>query len=260
LVSTNDMILLYHPDMEKTASTDPPYAAIFQKMEKTLVFVAARHVFTKEHPTLVLIARMMDASVPEILIQERTDSEMGRPHELGEISFAKHEAIKRGLKDIRGGEPEHGALEAALMAAGYTHEDFRFFHFARQISCAVRFGNANIREMARKSLRDIPFSDFRDWFHVHIGRADRNSLGKTSPYAPIMDGTHTQCIAATEGQVRDQNIFKTIRQALAKKNRVMVVYGASHFLTLRPALEALMGQPNIIPGAGPVSDGVLANL
>ncbi len=45
------------------------------------------------------------------------------------------------------------------------------------------------------------------------------------------------------GVARDRAIVELIARRLADDKAVLIVYGASHFPTQRPAIELLMGKP-----------------
>jgi len=86
--------------------------------------------------------------------------------------------------------------------------------------------------------------EFSDWYLKKQGKAfDAATLDDEEP-APIPDGKYfTQRISTVVGLVRDRLIMQRIARLLATDKQLLVVYGGSHFPTLRPALEQLMGKP-----------------
>lgn len=53
----------------------------------------------------------------------------------------------------------------------------------------------------------------------------------------------TQKISSAVGIIRDRYTIQIIQRCLHKFKKVAVVYGASHYLTLRNGIEAGMGKP-----------------
>ena len=46
--------------------------------------------------------------------------------------------------------------------------------------------------------------------------------------------------------VRDRHLLATIEKELTLKERVLVVYGGSHWITLSEALQKRLGKPTIV--------------
>ncbi len=66
----------------------------------------------------------------------------------------------------------------------------------------------------------------------------------TEEVAPIHGSPlFTHKISSAVGAIRDRFTLHLIQHYLAKHRRVAVVYGASHYLTLRKSIEAALGAP-----------------
>jgi hypothetical protein len=65
--------------------------------------------------------------------------------------------------------------------------------------------------------------------------------------APYANGPwYTQRISADVMFIRDHFTLKVIEQMIQKHNRVAIVYGAGHFLTLRKSFDGTFGEPIFI--------------
>jgi hypothetical protein len=66
-------------------------------------------------------------------------------------------------------------------------------------------------------------------------------LEETGPLADADHGSNR--IAAAISGVRDAFLLETIADRLNADDTVLVVFGGSHLMILRPALDAMLGQP-----------------
>jgi hypothetical protein len=85
-------------------------------------------------------------------------------------------------------------------------------------------------------------SRIRSWYKSKSGKA-LNSKITTEESAPIFGSkVFTQKVSSAIGIIRDRFTLGLIEAILSKHRNVTVVYGASHYSTLKPAIEAGLGQ------------------
>jgi hypothetical protein len=66
-----------------------------------------------------------------------------------------------------------------------------------------------------------------------------------------VSGGHSGWLACAEHEVRNGFIVAQIAEILSAYDHVLVVFGGSHLLSQRPALEAMLGKPVTISTAVP---------
>jgi hypothetical protein len=268
-----DAVLPYSYDMERGEASQSPFVAQFQKGGRRLFFVAADHgcdpktfglvdgVFAT-HPVSVAMIEGYPAGRGMNPQSFASNLEKWRATGFcqgGEPAYTAFEATVHGASFI-GGEPDERAVAQALMLRGFTAEDVLGFYFVRQVPTFQRDGT-----LAEKGL-DASFSmltlikgkqaglegasasfsldRFREWYAKQQGKPFDLETMDSEEAAPIVGGKYvTQRISAITGEVRDRFIVEQVASLLATHKDVLVVYGHSHFPTLRPALELLMGRP-----------------
>ena len=158
-----------------------------------------------------------------------------------------------------GGEPTRLEQVKALERKGFLPTDIAFAYLLRELSQSVRAGNvADVSdprladEFARAAgafadqyqLKPLPFEEFavryRTTFGVEITQ-DREITTRSDP------GTSSPVARLNQADMitRDEHLLATIDSQLARKKRVLVVSGSSHWVTLARALEKRLGKPRI---------------
>ena len=175
----------------------------------------------------------------------------------GEPWFTIQTAKKSGVL-IETGEPSDSDLAETVQKSGFTKLDLIGFYVVRMIPEWKREGISSEDKIlkrieARLALERgklgvtslFGLKEFQAWYANHMAKPSQFLAIEVDDTAPLStkDATFIQKISSALGIARDQSIVNVIAQTLTTKSNVLVVYGASHFLTERRALEALLGHP-----------------
>ena len=98
-------------------------------------------------------------------------------------------------------------------------------------------------------MKECPgLSDILRWYKNKLDKELSIDVS-TEEVAPLIDGKLlTQKISADVGFIRDHFTLQIIEQLLKQYKKVLVVYGAGHFITLRQSLDAAFGMPKFQEG------------
>ncbi|MEE2908699.1 MAG: hypothetical protein VX527_12820 [Planctomycetota bacterium] len=250
-----------------------PYAALFQKGEKELLFIAARHEQDIEHdPTHRLVRMAIEQFNPQVTIIEGLSTSEGpqperfmtsarRRVESGRASEGMYAAV---LADdlgavVIGGEPDPDATTKVVREAGYSTDDLLGFLLARRIVSMVRNDKIDddFNERANRALSqlkrrfdiqsDFNAQDFLDWYQEHIGKPfDPRWVKREVSPAKVDDPSILRKIAILVMKAREYNLVELEAKMLREHDRVMVVYGSGHLRWERRLLEKMMGPPAIV--------------
>ena len=280
------LIRPYTDALENTAPSEPPYLVTFRsdRSSSELNYLAVAHLSSegypdrRKHPTLIEIENLFSVSppdavviegvdpwsgeFPQYLIKEADQCELRSYRNCGEVHLVIKRATERNLA-IFTGEPRQNAIREFLNQEGYSVEDMLGFYTARQIPEWKRDGirtHVGIVRSIEKFLADwqsdlklkSPFTRerFEAWYRRNVPAPsvyDALTEADTAPDS-AQGAAPLRKIASRVGVLRDRSIVGTIAHAADEHRRVLVVYGASHFLTERPALERLYGLPTYSGG------------
>lgn len=256
-------------EAEVTRKTDlrAPYLARFEKNGRVLVYVAARHEATSSNPTMNLIRRAFKDDKPDHLViegvtngEERGFVEFARRScgvtscPPGEPAFAALLAEEAKIP-FAGGEPGDAKVLAAMVKLGYGRRDLLNFYFARRIPQYRREGKMDgspaelYAEYLKGSLFEkdgFTYDDFLKWYAERNGKAFDAAAFEEDEVAPKGKGAlYTQRLSAAVNLVRNRFTVRLMGELLGRHRTVVIVYGGSHFLMERRALERTLGKPRI---------------
>lgn len=260
-----------------------PFTARYEAGDRRLVFVGVRHAFTPGDPTMRAVDAGLEA-IPDagILIVEGFPTAMGEnPAPLviqaqrigdpdadsftrGEAMHAISGALAREIPFV-GGEPTRSQQVESLARRGYTPADIAFSYVAGGLSQAIRSGE--LVDTADPRLRDayaswseaftqqyalepLTYDDFASRYREMFGIEVTGDAAFTSRMEPGEDSALARLNQA-DMVARDEHLLATIEDQLAKRKRVLVVYGGSHWTTLSQVLEERLGKPVIAPFVAP---------
>jgi hypothetical protein len=250
------------------SDADAPFIETFHRNTKTLIYIAATHHSPQLFPNAMAdpvfktIAQVFSATPPDALIVEGVGpSDMAgflnfskecaasnydvRGNACDEPEFAAYSAVQIGAP-VFTGEPSGPVLLSYFKAKGYSTEDVLAYYIMINIPFQNR--HAPIAENAFPEFVDrivanenhyfgtsvrFTASDFAAWYAKRM-QAPREYLKltneDTSP-APAGEAPKSSlhALSRTFDEVRDENVVRTIKSAFEKYNRVLTVYGASHF-------------------------------
>lgn len=261
---------------------DGPYYAEYKMGKKRLGFVAVEHISSVkypdlfQHPTLRTIESVFASLKPGMSIVEGipTANELNPPSMLpkadtcrerryqgdcGESFFVINQA--RGTKtSFVSGEPSEAEILKTVLAHGYRAEDLVGFYLLRKIPQWKRQKNLKhsdikalvtpqlerYRQRVDSKLR-FGIKDFEAWYKAKMPTPAKYMDFENNDPAPHggTGATFVQKISNRVTFARDQSLLKRIEGALATHDRVLVVYGGSHWINLEPALAQALGKPEI---------------
>jgi hypothetical protein len=259
--------------------TEAPFRVTYRSANKVLTFVGADHVFTRENSTVDVVRRAFDDLDPFVVIVEGFPTALGKnfapiadaarrreradadAFALSEAVFAASLALARDVP-FYGGEPSLAEELDGLVAKGYERGNVQFAVLLRTLGQARRSGEMPVGDPAAFTAR---FAREADAVARMAGTAPATESQFVADYRrivgvdPVSDdrmprrydpgtGTLLQRMAADNMRVRDEHLLSTILEQLAAHDRVLVVYGSSHWTTLSRALETRLGKPKIVAG------------
>ncbi len=257
--------------------TTAPFTVSYRSGGKLLAFVATDHVFTRENSTIDAVRRAFRDANPSLVIVEGFPTSLGRNFapiveaarrrdQPDADAFAKSEAVfaaslaLAGNVPFLGGEPSVVQEVEGLVAKGYRREDVLFAIRLRSLGQARRSGEMPVGDAAafaaryaREAHAVAQMTGTEPASEAQFV-ADYRRLTGTEPVAdermPLRSdpGTETllQRLGADNMRFRDEHLLATILQQLQDNDRVLVVYGSSHWTTLSRALEERLGKPQIV--------------
>ncbi len=256
---------------------DDPYVLVYGSGEARLIFVAAQHENAVNSATFRLIDRAFTLWPVRSVVVEGSSAALGpNPRELmeiatrsrpnpvvdadGETSPAIRNAIKAGAS-IYGGEADDLAVRDFARNAGIKDVDLLGYYILRVIPQWVRDGSIAgpadprlihlVNRQRARSAAELgiastvmpEFADFESWYQ----RTNRKPLAAgvdQEEAGPLVDGPwQTNRVGAAVSRARDASLVKQIADRLNKDGSVLVVFGASHAMIDKPALDFMLGRP-----------------
>lgn len=255
--------------------------AVYKWRRQRLVFVAAQHANRDDSLTFRLIREAYATFKFQTVIAEGFSTSRGA----NPVSLYKY-AAENGPKadgfveggetvptvlgarqekaNLWGGEPDDVQLKAQLVAAGLTGADLLGFYVLRNIPQWI--GERKIEHAADTRLKPLveaalvqnraalqlpadalaTYAAWARWYEDLNGKP----LGvdfATEEVGPLADGKFgTNRIAFAVSRARDAYLHKLIIHHLNSGESVLVVFGGSHLMIQRPALDAAIGPPCFI--------------
>ena len=262
---------------ELEPSKTAPWVATYRSGKKVLGFVAADHVFTAENPTIEAIRRAFADVNPSRVIVEGFPTALGEspepilqslgrregpdadPYAKSEAIFAVSQARSRNVPFV-GGEPTIVEEMDALVAKRYNRDDVRFAMLLRGLGVSRRSGgmpagdaeafSTAYRQAARSfayMTRTESMSE-KDFITTYLRIVGTDPISDVEMPDRGNPGTETvlQRMSADNMRIRDEHLYSTILRELGEHDRVLVVYGSSHWTTLARALQAKLGKPAML--------------
>lgn len=245
--------------------------AHYKKGSAELFYLAARHtskmdsdtmrlvqeLFNKHEFNVVLIESIPYSSgeSPQWFIEEAKKYQTETFVQGGESAFA---AILADQKKIPffAGELDHKEIYRDLKIRGYSDQDIVGFYTVRQIPQWIRENEPKKDLLKRKipiflgqyckifGINECPkMNEICNWYKAKLGH-DLVVDVSNEETAPVSDGKlFTQKMSSELGALRDQFTLNIIQKLILKYQKVAVIYGAGHLITLRKSFDAAFGQP-----------------
>jgi len=254
------------------------FAAVYKRGPHRVVFIGAQHANRDDSLTFRLIRNAYSTFQFDTVIAEgfatsrgvnppsvfRYASESGLTAdgfvEGGEtvptVIGARQESAK-----LWGGEADDLDVKAHVLAEGISSADLLGFYVLRNIPQWI--GERKIENAADPRLKPLAeealvknrtalklpadvLARYADWAEWYAG-LNRKPLGvgfQTEEVGPLADGKFgTNRVAYAISRARDIYLHNLIISHVNAGESVLVVFGASHLMIQRPALDAAIGQP-----------------
>lgn len=184
-----------------------------------------------------------------------------------DIPFMGGEPTDEEILQIIESPPSGMIFERPQTSTGdiFNKEDYYYYKLFRQIASAA--GQVPLSSAVEQALNGLPpqtkrakyplslettINNLKAWYlkwnYKNLDFQDSALLQETAPSPSRGSNTllGTQKITAFLTEIRDANLRKTIKRALAKHRNVVVVYGKSHLLYNYPLLSRLFDEATII--------------
>jgi len=254
------------------------FAAVYKIGPRRLVFIAAQHANRDDSLTFRLIRDAYATFQFETVIAEGFATSRGvnppslfkyaaesGPNADGFVEGGETVPTVLGARQenasLWGGEADELEVKAQVVAAGISSTDLLGFYVLRHIPQWI--GERKIRDAAdarlkplveaalakNRSALQLPadllpgYAEWAAWYE-DLNRKPLAADFATEEVGPLADGKFgTNRIAFAVSQARDTYLHKLIIGHLNAGESTLVVFGASHLMIQRPALDAAIGQP-----------------
>ena len=253
-------------------------AAVYQLEGKHLLFVGAQHANRVDSPTFKLIDAAFANFRFDVVIAEGFPTARGPnppsilkyvaengPTTDGFVEAGELVPTVAGAQQQRavlwGGEAHDLAVKARLFAKGVWGEDLLGFYVLRTIPQWIRertidhAGDSRLAALVDAALASHraalqlaagTLPDFAAW-SAWYARLNGKPIGAdfvTEEAGPLADGRFaSNRIAYAISRERAAYLHDLIVKHLNRKESVLVVFGGSHLMIHRPALDAVLGPP-----------------
>ena len=254
------------------------FAAVYKAGSKHLVFIGAKHANKVDSPTFRIIEAAYAAFRIDTVIAEGFPTSRGANPPATIAWAAQSVATAEGFVEggetvptvvgaqrepatLLGGEADDLEIKAQMAAAGISDEDLLGFYVLRNIPQWIgerqitdagdpRLAGLVVAALAknRQSLQLSPgiLPDFSAWaaWYQRLNRRPIGSAFVTEEVGPLADGRFaTNRIGHAISKARATHLHNLIVAQLNARQTVLVVFGASHLMIHRPALDAVLGGP-----------------
>ncbi len=254
------------------------FAAVYRVGRNRLVFVAAKHSNRDDSLTFRLIRDAYAAFAIDTVIAEGFPTSRGanpaRLFQYASENGARSDGFVEGGETVPtvlgarregatlwGGEADDLDIKARILAQGFTAEDLLGFYVLRNIpqwtgerriehagdprlQSLVATALARNREALQLPSTVLPgFPEWAAWYRA-LNRRPIGAGFTTEEAGPLTDGRFgTNRIAAAISRARDAYLHDLVIAHLNAGETVLVVFGGSHLMIHRPALDAVLGPP-----------------
>ncbi|GFE79515.1 hypothetical protein GCM10011487_15150 [Steroidobacter agaridevorans] len=261
----------------RAAQPDDAFAAVYSWRGQRLIFIGAKHATRTDSLTFRLIEQAYASfHVDTVIVEgppyshganaERLFSWVEKQREIdGFVESGEIVPTVRGARDhgavVWGGEPDDTEVRDRVLARGFTLQDLVGFYTLRSVPQWVReqkiTGPDDSRtkqlieaelERSRSRLQAPadPLSSYASWaqWYERTNGKPFDASFTLEEGGPLADGRYaTNKISEAIGRVRDEFLLEIIARHLNARDNVLVVFGESHLMMLRPALSSMLGPP-----------------
>ncbi len=245
------------------------YSYELAKGNKRLTMLGVPHVHNPEDPMYHYISEHMNFHKPDLVLVEGMEGIQDQKEKvlnkvlgmsdteaktLGENMYALKRASESGI-DFESPEPTLSSQTTFLIREGFSKRDIILHYVTRQLEQYYRtdedafasrkdeFIDKTLFEVeARSGIPPEEFAGLAVGVREDISKTVETSMKERVDPMPREGRIDTvgNEISSVLTHYRDTYILTRVIEALKKHDRIMVVYGSGHAVTLEPALRALM--------------------
>lgn len=254
------------------------FAAVYKVGRERLVFMAAQHANKDDSLTFRLIRDAYAVFEFDTVIAEGFPTSRGaNPASIFQYaseSGARADGFVEGGETVPtvlgarqeqaalwGGEPDDLDVKARIIAQGFSTEDLLGFYVLRNIPqwigerridhaadprLQVLAAAALTRNRAALGLPPTVLPGFAEWaaWYQALNQRPLDASFVTEEVGPLADGRFgTNRIAYAVSRARDSYLHELVVSHLNAGESVLVVFGGSHLMIQRPALDAALDRP-----------------
>ncbi|MFC7499039.1 hypothetical protein ACFQRC_07365 [Enterovirga sp. GCM10030262] len=255
---------------------DDAFTAVYDAGPHQLIFIGAQHSNATDSRTFHLITDAYALFNIDTVITEGSPRSRGpnserlityasQPpkdgfQEAGELAPSVVGALQEGAT-IWGGEPDDLDIKSRVLAQGFPLEDLLGFYTLRSVPQWVReqkienAGDPRLRALVEEELTQnrtrlaleptvLPaYADWASWYQTRNGKPIGPAFANEE-VGPLADGPFgSNKIAAAISRARAAYLHELVISHLNAGETVLVVFGGSHLMIHRPALDAVVGPP-----------------
>jgi hypothetical protein len=257
---------------------DSAFAVVYRVGARHLVFIGAQHENQNDSPTFRMIRDGYAVFQFETVIAEGFPTSWGPnpdrifdyvlKSKIGPDGFVEGgETVptvlgaKQQAARLFGGEPDDLEIKRLVAVDGISDQDLLGFYVLRNIPQWV--GEREIKDAADPRLRSLveaalarqrarlqgpaatlpDFGAWLSWYETTNGKP-LSATFDTEEVGPLADGRYaTNKIAYAVSKARDTYLHRLIVEHLNARKSLLVVFGGSHLIIHRTALDAVLGKP-----------------
>ena len=252
------------------------FAAVYRVRGRYLIFVAAVHENRTESATFRMVRDAYDGFNIDTVIAEGYPTSKGMNPQ-GLMVYASEQA-REGFQEggetvptvagavregagVWGGEPDNANILARVVAEGFSVADVLGYYVLRVIPQWERerkilnAADPQLRALVDAQIRRargelqidaavLPdYESWAAWYEGLNGKSIAAGLA-VEEVGPLHDGSYgTNRIAAAISRARDSYLHELMIGHLNAGETVLVVFGGSHLMIQRPALDRALGPP-----------------
>ena len=257
---------------------DDAFATIYHFRRRHLVFVAAQHENQNDSPTFKVVRAAYANFKFDTVIVEGFPTSWGpnpariidsmsklKPDASGFVTGGETVPAVVGAQQqaatLIGGEADDPDTKARILAAGYSADDPLGFYVLRnipqwieghelenaadpRIEAKIAASLFRRRQQLQLPADVLPgYAEWATWYQKLNGKPIGRDF-QIEEVGPLADGPFgTNKIAHAVSKVRDAYLHELIIDRLNADKNVLVIFGGSHLLIQRPALDAVLGRP-----------------
>ncbi len=265
LMSDIESLLLTHQQMEETyqkfhidGKPDPYFYEIAGKDSRILFYIGVQHILDPKNPQNQFIKEKWNEFLERtkgrnrIALNEggngvRVTDESSAITQFGEVGLLVWLANQSNV-DVYSPEPDR-KKELEELEKRFSREDIAYYYLARSVDYWHKFQiKPDLEEYMEKYF--AMYRDLTNWEGFEFSMKKLEKL-HNQRHNHSFDPENKQCfyessapsknpVASASSHIRDASVVREIEALWNQDKCIFIIFGSGHFITQRPALEALL--------------------